>query len=358
MADAHVLPAAMTFRVTAKQFSQSFEVETGQTILEAALAHNLSYPHGCRSGNCGACKSELLSGEVEMSPYSEYALSAAEKASGLILACRAVPWSDCEVKFLDFDDTVAHPFRHLVCRVTAVDAVTHDIKRIRLKVLEGGPYDFTAGQYARLEFPGVPARDYSMANRPGDKTLEFHIRLVDGGAVTPFVAKKLKVGDKVKVFGPHGTSYLRERHTGPIVALAGGSGLAPIKSIVETALANGAAQPIRLYLGVRDERDVYLEDHFKKLAKTHPNLAFEVVLSEPAKATRRRTGFLADIVREDFRGANAAALDGAKAYLAGPPIMVETAVAALTELGLRRQDCHADAFYTEAEKTALNEAAS
>jgi CDP-4-dehydro-6-deoxyglucose reductase/ferredoxin-NAD(P)+ reductase (naphthalene dioxygenase ferredoxin-specific) len=338
----------MTFRVTVQQFGEPFPVETGQTILEAALARDLAYPHGCRSGNCGACKSELLSGEVEMSPYSEYALTPAEKAGGLILACRAVPWSDCAVKFLEFDDTVAHPLRHLVCRVSAVDNVTHDIKRMRLKILDGGPYDFTAGQYASITFPGLPARDYSMASRPGEPSLEFHIRLLPGGAVTPFVAKHLKVGDKIKVFGPHGTSYLRERHGGPIVALAGGSGLAPIKSIVETALAAGAAQPIHLYFGVRDERDLYLEDHFKKLAAKYRNLTFVPVLSEPQKATKRRTGFLAEAVRQDFTS-----LDGAKAYLAGPPVMVETAVAALESLGLRRQDCHADAFYTEAEKAAL-----
>ena len=338
----------MSFRVTVQQFGEPFPVEMGQTILEAALARDLSYPHGCRSGNCGACKSELLSGEVEMSPYSEYALTPAEKSNGQILACRAVPWSDCAVRFLEFDDTVAHPLRHLVCRVSAVDNMTHEIKRVRLKILEGGPYDFTAGQYASLTFPGLPARDYSMANRPGEATLEFHIRLLPGGAVTPFVAKLLKVGDKIKVFGPHGTSYLRERHSGPILALAGGSGLAPIKSIVETALGAGATQPVHLYFGVRDERDLYLEDHFKKLAARHKNLTFVPVLSEPATRTKRRTGFLADAVRQDFIN-----LDGAKAYLAGPPIMVESAVAALESLGMRRQDCHADAFYTEAEKAAL-----
>lgn len=343
----------MSFRVTVSQFKEPFPAEMGQTILEAALARDLAYPHGCRSGNCGACKSELLSGEVEMSPYSEYALTDAEKAGGLILACRAVPWSDCAVKFLDFDDTVAHALRHLVCRVSAVDDLTHDIKRVRLKVLEGGPYDFTAGQYARIEFPGLPPRDYSMANRPDEPGLEFHIRLVPGGAVTPYIAKRLKVGDKLKVFGPHGTSYWRERHTGPILALAGGSGLAPIKSIVETALRAGATQPIHLYVGVRDERDLYLEDHFTRLAAKHRNLNFVPVLSEPARATTRRTGFLADAVRQDFTS-----LDGAKAYLAGPPIMVETAAAALEALGLRRTDCHADAFYSEAEKAALAQTAS
>jgi naphthalene 1,2-dioxygenase ferredoxin reductase component len=353
----------MTFRVTVQQFGEPLAVETGQTILEAALARGIAYPHGCRSGNCGACKSELLSGEVEMSPYSEYALTASEKDSGLILACRAVPWSDCAVKYLEFDDTVAHPLRHLVCRVSAVDALTHDIKRVRLKILEGGPFDFTAGQYASITFPGLPARDYSMANRPSETTIEFHIRLIPGGAVTPYVARHLKVGDKLKVFGPHGTSYLRERHTGPIIALAGGSGLAPIKSIVETALAAGAAQPIHLYFGVRDERDLYLEDHFKKLAAKHKGLVFVPVLSEPSKATKRRTGVLADAVRQDFaglapQGLAPQSLDGAKAYLAGPPIMVETAVAALEALGLRRQDCHADAFYSEAEKAALTQTAS
>ncbi len=343
----------MSFRVTVSQFEEPLTVEMDQTILEAALARDLPYPHGCRSGNCGACKSELLAGKVEMSPYSEFALSDAEKKAGLILACRSVPCSDCTVKYLEFDDTVAHPLRHLVCRVSGVDRLTHDITRVRMKTLDGGPYDFTAGQYARVEFSGQPARDYSMANRPSDPVLEFHIRLVPDGAVTPFVAQRLKIGDKVKVFGPHGTSYLRERHTGPILALAGGSGLAPIKSIVETALASGAAQPVHLYFGVRDERDLYLEDHFRKLAARHRNLTFVPVLSEPSKPTKRRTGVLADAVRQDFT-----ALDGAKAYLAGPPILVETAVAALEALGLRRQDCHADAFYSEAEKAALAPAAS
>lgn len=343
----------MSFRVTCRQFGEPFDVEMGQTILEAALARDLPYPHGCRSGNCGACKSELLSGEVDMSPYSEYALTGAEKASGLILACRAVPWSDCEVKFLEADESVVHPLRHLDCRVVEIGSVTHDIRRVRLEILAGGPYTFSAGQYASVQFAGLPPRDYSMANRPDEPVLEFHIRLVPGGAVTPHVATRLKAGDAVKVIGPYGTSYLRAKHTGPILALAGGSGLAPIKSIVETALADGATQPIHLYFGVRDERDLYLEDHFRKLAGRHPNLRFTPVLSEPSGPTARRTGFLADAVRADFP-----TLDGAKVYLAGPPVMVETATAAVEALGVRRQDCHADAFYTEAEKAALNQKAA
>jgi CDP-4-dehydro-6-deoxyglucose reductase/ferredoxin-NAD(P)+ reductase (naphthalene dioxygenase ferredoxin-specific) len=338
----------MSFIVKIRQFDGPLSVEMGQTILEAALARDLPFPHGCRSGNCGACKSELLEGEVELSPYSEFALTEQERASGLILACRAVPWSDCAVKFLEADEVVAHPSRRLTCKVAGLDNATHDIRVVRLEILSGGPFDFSAGQYAQLAFPGLPPRDYSMANRPDDPILEFHIRLTPGGAVTPFVANQIKLGDTVKVAGPFGTSYLREKHTGPIVALAGGSGLAPIKSIVETALAQGRRQPITLYFGARAERDLYLEDHFRALAARHRNLTFIPVLSEPDGPTQRRTGVLADAVRADNP-----MLDGVKAYLAGPPAMVETATAALIDLGVRRQDCHADAFYTEAEKAAL-----
>ena len=337
----------MSFTVKVAQFEEPLAVEMGATILETALARDLPYPHGCRSGNCGACKSELIAGEVEMSPYSEFALSAEERDRGLILACRAVPWSDCEVAHLEADEVEAHPSRNLVCRVVSAEPATHDVRIVRLAVLSGGPFGFSPGQYASVTFPGLPPRDYSMAGRPDAEALEFHIRLVPGGAVTPYVQDRLKAGDEVRVKGPYGTSYLRPGHSGPILALAGGSGLAPIKAIVESALDAGMGQAIHLYFGVRDERDLYLEDHFGELAARHPNLIFVPVLSEPGAPTARRTGFLHDAVRADFTD-----LDGCKAYLAGPPPMVEAATGVLTALGIRRQDCHADAFYTEADKAA------
>jgi len=194
----------------------------------------------------------------------------------------------------------------------------------------------------------LPRRDFSMANAPDDPVLEFHVRAMAGGSVSQYVQHRLKVGDTVRVEGPRGIAYLREKHTGPIVALAGGSGLAPIKSIVERCVAVGLKQPISLYFGVRDERDLYLERDFQQIAARTPNITFTPVLSEPSSPTRRRTGFLADVVAQDF-----ASLDGVKAYLAGPPVMVETCAAVIAKLGGRKEDCHADAFYTEAEKAAL-----
>ncbi len=340
----------LSFNVKIRGKDATVAVEMGRTILESAHAQGVDYPHGCRSGNCGACKSFLHSGEVEMSPRSKFALTDEEEQRGLILACRSVPWSDCEIEPASRDEFIMLASRRMTCRVAAREDATHDIKIVRLDVEAGGPYDFYAGQYAEITFPGQPARDFSMANRPDEEVLEFHIRLVPGGSVSPYVANELKVGDEVALKGPFGAAYYRDTHAGPIIASAGGSGLAPIKSIIETALRGGARQDIFLYFGVRDEQDIYLEDHFTRLVDDYPNLNFIPVLSEPSGETDRRTGFLADAMAADFSD-----LDGFKAYLAGPPIMVETSVEKLKALGLRDQDCHADAFYTEAEKAALND---
>lgn len=338
----------MSYTVSIGNCDARIGVEIGQTILEAAIRAGLPYPHGCRSGNCGACKSRLLNGDIEMSPYSEFALSEEEKASGLILACRSVPWSDADVEWLGEDESVAYPLRKLVCRVVALDELTHDIKRVRCSIVAGGPFAFSAGQYCSIAFAQFPPRDYSMANLPDEPVLEFHIRQVDGGGTSRYVAERLAAGDEVRVEGPYGTSWLREAHRGPILALAGGSGLAPIKSMVERALQLGMRQDIHLYLGVRDERDLYFEDHFAARIRTYPNLKFIPVLSEPSRPTERRTGYLHEAIAADFRD-----LDGFKAYLAGPPPMVEAATKLLRSRGMRRQDIHADAFYTEAEKADL-----
>jgi CDP-4-dehydro-6-deoxyglucose reductase/ferredoxin-NAD(P)+ reductase (naphthalene dioxygenase ferredoxin-specific) len=236
-----------------------------------------------------------------------------------------------------------------VCRVIELEDLTHDIKRVGLAIVSGGPFDFSAGQYAALRVASLPARDFSMANRPDEPVLEFHVRHMAGGAASRYIVRHLALGEAVRLEGPFGSAHLRNHHTGPVLAIAGGSGLAPIKSIVETALARGARQPIHLYVGMRDERDLYLEPHFTALAEAHSNLRFTPVLSEPSQATARRTGFVHDAIAADIGD-----LDGAKAYIAGPPAMVEAATAMLLERGMSRGDIHADAFYSEAEKLKLD----
>lgn len=327
-------------RLVLPQARRTLEVAAGETVLDAALAAGVDYPHGCRSGRCGSCKSRLVAGEVTLLEHSRFALSAEEKAEGLILACRAVPETDVSVAWLGDDDAApAEPSRRFAAKVVAVDDATHDIKRIRLAPADGSTLAFAAGQYARLTFPGLPPRDYSMANRPGEAELEFHIRRVPGGSASEGVHATVRVGDALTVEGPFGHSHLRGAHAGPILCIAGGSGLAPIKSIVETALAHGMRQPIHVYFGARAERDLYLVDAFAALREAHANLHFIPVLSETAGAAR--AGFVTAAVGEDLPD-----LDGWKAYVAGPPAMVEAAMETAFARGLRRDDLHADVFFT------------
>lgn len=217
-----------------------------KTILEAALKSGIPYPHSCRTGECGNCKSRLLQGEVEHDSYFQEALSDAERESGLILACRAKPKEDIEVTWLaethaDFTISV----RKFKARVIDIQSVAHNVTQLRLEP-QKEPLAFAAGQYAELKFGWHPIRPYSMANRPDDPILEFHIRHVPGGKVSSYVANRVKLGDKVTIRGPFGSSYARNQFSGPIIAVAGGTGLAPMLSIIRTTLQNEKKQPIHL----------------------------------------------------------------------------------------------------------------
>ena len=248
-----------------------------------------------------------------------------------------------------------HPVATHHCRVERLEKVTHDVIIMELALDSGASFAFAAGQYMSLHFDGLPPRDFSLANLPGETPLEFHVRQVQGGTVGHHLAGRLRVGDQVAIKGPYGDAYLRPDHDGPIVAVAGSTGLAPIKSIVETALAEGMAKPIYLYFGVRAERDLYLIDHFEALAARHANLTFVPALSHAKEPSPHRTGFIADVVAEDFRE-HPERLEGCRAYLAGPPVMVETARGALVALGVGADDCFVDPFYTDAEKATPDRA--
>lgn len=223
------------------------------------------------------------------------------------------------------------------CTVCGVARPAPGVTVVRLEVVSGGPLDFSAGQYVRVTFPGLPPRDYSMANRPDEPFLEFHIREGGNGSAGPSLFERLEPGDSATIEGPFGDAWLRETHAGPILAVAGGSGIAPAKSIVETALAKGMLNEIHLYFGVRTEADLYLGDHFRALAADHHNFRFTPVLSDARGGTERRRGLVCDAVAEDF-----ADLAGWKAYVAGPPPMVEAAVRLFTARGLEPEDIHAD----------------
>lgn len=334
----------MAFDVHVKGTGATLSVASETTILEAALAAGIAYPHGCKAGRCGACKTRLLEGEVDLLKHTPFSLTEYEKQHGLILACRALPRANCVVKWIA-SDAVDHAIRDVSAHVLSIENATHDIKVIRLRLDAGDTFAFSAGQYAELTFPECPPRPYSMANRPGSDVLEFHVRRVAGGIASDFAATRLREGDTVRLRGPFGTTHLRTDHTGPILAIAGGSGLAPIASIVEAALYEGMRQPIHVYLGARTERDIYREAQFRELGTRHLNLSFTPVLSDSAAPGSRRRGLVTAAVAEDWTD-----LRSWTAYMAGPPPMVDAATALVVERGLAAQDLHADAFFTAADQ--------
>jgi len=233
-----------------------------------------------------------------------------------------------------------HEVRDIECAVEALDQLTHDTRLIRLAVVDGDPLVFSAGQYAKVVFPNKVEKYYSIASLPGDKGIEFHIRRSgEGTSSSHFVLDELSVGDPVTVTAPMGNSYFRAEHRGAVLCVAGGSGMAPIRCIVETALRDEPSREIHLYFGVRDEQDIYFEERFSALAETHANFHFTPVLSEASGDTERRTGFVHEAIGEDHKN-----FAGWKAYLCGPPIMVESVAKLLKERGVHEDDIYADAY--------------
>lgn len=345
----------MSLTVAIADTTHVVPAEAGDTVLSALLSHGVGFAYSCQAGNCGTCKCELVSGEILELEYSEHALSASERERNIVLACRSQVWGDVVVRQLDAEEFVAYPSRIMRCKVIEAEQVTHDVLRLRLSILAGGPYTFSAGQFARLQFPfarGIE-RDYSMANAPDDDLLEFHIRMLPDGAVSGRLAQSLNPGDEVRVSGPLGTAYWRSQHGGPMLCIAGGTGLAPIKSIVETALRSGVGSPVHLYFGVRAERDVYCESLLDEWQQRYPNFRAHIVLSEPGDSESggklpRRRGVVTAAVAEDFQD-----LQGVKLYAAGPPPMVDAAIELTRARGIPRRDMHADAFYPAAPEVSL-----
>lgn len=345
----------MSHTIRIEGTAETAEAEPGDTVLDALLMAGVGFAYSCQAGNCGTCKCELLDGEILELEHSEHALSHADRARGIVLACRSQVWSDVTIRRLDEEEFLVHPSRVLQCRVTVLDRLTHDIWRVGMDIVAGGPFSFSAGQYATVTFPFAPdkPRDYSMANRPDEARIEFHIReSTSPDSVSARLGDRLKVGETVRVAGPLGTSYLREKGDAPVIAIAGGSGMAPIRSIVSTLRAKGLRCEVHVYFGVREERDVYGEVEMRRWIDGFAGSAAQVVLSHGTAGRQRRTGLVTDAVDRDFER-----LDGFKVYLAGPPAMVEAAVALLIRKGVAARDIHADAFYPADAVTKAREVA-
>ena len=231
------------------------------------------------------------------------------------------------------------PPSDFTARVAAISAPTSDVRVLSLAIVPGSGFTFRPGQYVRLGFAGLAPRDYSIANHPSDLNLEFHIRVRGAGGVAAHLRSTLAEGDAVSIWGPFGEAYLRPGHSGPILAIAGGTGMVPAKSIIGAALALAVDQAVFFYLGARSEGDLYAEAEFLAWQDSHSNFDFVSVLSEPDPDSVRRRGNVTDAAAEDF-----ADLAGFKCYVAGPPPMVAEAARWAVEAGAKPSDIHADPF--------------
>lgn len=326
------------FKVHIRSVSRDLEAEAESTILSTALNAGVNYPFSCKSGRCGNCKSRLHSGEVDHLSHSRFTLTEEDKAQGLILACRAIPKSDVEVSWLQ--EAIAEiSSRKFNASVVSKELITHDTYHLILRVTE--KFEFYPGQFAMLRLPGFPERSYSMANQPGSEELHFYIRQTPGGRFSEQGLSIIKQDDGLEIEGPFGTSYLEKSHTGPILAVGGGSGIAPIRSIIDHALEDGMRQPIHLYFGVREERDIYLVGHFQKLEANYSNFHFRVVVDRGATDKRFFSGRVGDLVLKDWPEFSGEW----RAYMAGPPPMVESLTEALLERNFDTNWIKADPFY-------------
>lgn len=311
-------------------------VDSGSNLLDVLIANQLPISYSCMSGRCGTCRCRVLSGQVRSSgpeagrPHSD--------KDDYVLACQSVLTDNCTIELPEVDEVVVHTARIVKGTVTAIEEATHDIRRIRVKLAK--PIEFSPGQYATLQFTPEHIRPYSMASLCGDAEMEFQIRRAPDGRVTAFVFDDLQVGAAIRVSGPLGGAYLRQKHTGPMLCVGGGTGLAPVLSIVRGALAAGMQNPIHLYFGVRSAQDVYDAERLQALAAAHPNVTVHIVVATGPAGPGQRSGLVTDAIEKDLK-----TLTGWRAYLCGAPVMVDALNLLVTRMGLVPSQVHADAFY-------------
>lgn len=338
----------MSFNVTLRPSGRQFPVETGETILSAALRQGIGLPYGCKNGACGSCKGLVIDGQIEQGPHAASALANDEKTRGFALVCCAQAESDIELQIREIAGVGDMPAKKLPCRVNALERAADDVMILRLQLPANERLQYLAGQYLEFILKDGKRRAYSIASAPHTEgPVELHIRHLPGGVFTDHVFSAMKARDILRIEGPLGTFFLREDSEKPIILLASGTGFAPIKAIVEHAIFKKITRPMTLYWGARRRADVYMASLCETWAAELPNFRFVPVLSEPdeADAWDGRTGFVHHAVIADLPD-----LSAYQVYACGAPVMVESAQRDFTaHHGLPGEEFYADAFTSEAD---------
>ncbi|WP_324732553.1 NADH:ubiquinone reductase (Na(+)-transporting) subunit F [Pseudomonas paeninsulae] len=342
----------MSYNVTIEPTGEVIEVEEGQTILQAALRQGVWLPFACGHGTCATCKVQVLEGDVEIGAASPFALMDIEREEGKVLACCATVQSDVTIEAdIDVDpDFLGHPVVDFHATVTAIVELSPTIKGVHLRLDRS--MAFQSGQYVNLDLPGIEgSRAFSLANPSGQaREVELHVRLVEGGAATSYIHQRLKVGDQLQLSGPYGQFFVRGSQPGDLIFMAGGSGLSSPQSMILDLLEQGDSRQITLFQGARNVAELYNRELFEGLAREHRNFSYVPALSQ---ATDDPTwqgfkGFVHDAAKAHFDGR----FSGHKAYLCGPPPMIDAAISTLMQGRLFERDIFMERFLTAADGAA------
>ncbi|MDZ7828301.1 MAG: CDP-6-deoxy-delta-3,4-glucoseen reductase [Halofilum sp. (in: g-proteobacteria)] len=332
----------MSHRILIQPSGHSFDAEDDESILDAALRNGHTLPYGCRNGTCAACIGKVVAGETVYADERPPGISEAEAASGQALLCQARARSDCEIEVTEIDQPKDIVVRTLPVRVVGIEQASHDVSVLRLKLPAAERLQFMAGQYIDLLMRDGRRRSFSLANPPhDDEQLELHVRRVAGGRFSDRLLSDMREKALLRFEGPLGTFFLREDSDKPIILMAGGTGFAPIKSIVEHALAAGIERPMHLFWGVRAARDLYRDDLARAWARDNGHIQYTPVLSEPAEDDewQGETGFVHEAVLRSYPD-----LSNHQVYMCGPPPMIEAGREAFRAAGLPRDELFFDSF--------------
>ncbi len=294
-----------------------FAAAPDRSILDAAFAAQLDLPHACRSGNCGACRARLLEGRILYPRGQPLGLTADEVSAGYVLLCQAEASTDIRIDVAAIQRADLAVLKHLPCRISRVERWSPDVLGLFLRLPSAERLDFAPGQFVNVLLAGGRRRSYSIASPPhAARPLELHVRRVPGGLFSGPLFETDMTGRLLTIEGPLGNFVYREG-AGPLLLMAGGTGLAPILSILRHVLENRIERRIYLYRGATIEREMYVDARLAALAAAHRNLTVVTTLTDPAAGWPGRRGPVHRAVLEDFQD-----LAHFDLYAAGPPAMI------------------------------------
>jgi benzoate/toluate 1,2-dioxygenase reductase subunit len=300
-----------------------------QTVTDASYRARINIPMDCRDGVCGTCKAFCESGEFDRGSYLEDALSPDEERQGYVLTCQMRPRSELVLQIAGTSAVAKTRAATHRGTVTGLDRLSPTTVALTIEAADRDELHFLPGQYVNIAVPGTDeSRSYSFSNRPTQNALTFLVKLTPGGAMSTYLDERARVGDEISFTGPHGSFFLRESDA-PLLLLAGGTGLAPILSILRTLEEAGSARPAHLLYGATTDDDVVELETIEALAASIPNLTWDYCVAD-ANTTARNQGYVTSLIEPEHLHDGAAAV-----YLCGPPAMVDAVRAHLADRGIR-----------------------